>query len=133
MTAHSKEVGLEAAQKKVQNFSQKNGDAEELAQQLENLRKDLADLGNTVSKLAQEGSATAQRSVRDAADNLVRRGQDLAEDARTAGQQAVDYGSEMFKDKYSEFETTVRKHPTTAVAVALGLGYLAGILSRNRS
>jgi ElaB/YqjD/DUF883 family membrane-anchored ribosome-binding protein len=39
----------------------------------------------------------------------------------------------MFKDKYSEFETTVRKHPTTAVAVALGLGYLAGILSRNRS
>lgn len=109
------------------------GDSRELSKQVENLRKDMAELGNTVRALAQEGSATAQRSVRDAKDQLVRRGQDLADDARTAGQQAVEYGSEIFKDKYSDFETTVRKHPATAVAVALGLGYLAGLLSRNRS
>jgi ElaB/YqjD/DUF883 family membrane-anchored ribosome-binding protein len=113
--------------------SQLEGESQELSQQLENLRRDLAELGTTVRALAQEGSATAQRSVRETTDKIARRGQELAKDARTAGQQAVEYGSEIFKDKYSEFETTVRRHPTTAVAVALGLGYLAGLISRNRS
>jgi ElaB/YqjD/DUF883 family membrane-anchored ribosome-binding protein len=113
--------------------SQLEGESQELSQQLENLRRDLAELGTTVRALAQEGSATAQRSVRETTDKIARRGQELAEDARTAGQQAVEHGSEIFKDKYSEFETTVRRHPTTAVAVALGLGYLAGLISRNRS
>lgn len=116
-----------------QTKSTMEGGSRELSQQVENLRNDLAELGKTVRSLAQEGTASAQRGVRESADRLAQRGQELAEDARTAGQQAVDYGSEMFKDKYSEFETTVRRHPTTAVAVALGLGYLAGLLSRNRS
>jgi ElaB/YqjD/DUF883 family membrane-anchored ribosome-binding protein len=128
MTTRSKEEAMAA-----KSVNQKDGDPGELAEQVENLRNDLAELGKTVRALAHEGSATAQRSVRDAKDQLVRRGQDLAEEARTAGQQAVEYGSEIFKDKYNEFEATVRKHPTTAVAVALGLGYLAGLLSRNRS
>lgn len=128
MTTRSKEEAMAA-----KGLGQNEGDSRELTKQVENLRKDLAELGNTVRALAQEGSATAQRSVRDAKDHLVRRGQDLADDARTAGQQAVEYSSEIFKDKYNEFETTVRKHPATAVAVALALGYLAGLLSRNRS
>ena len=123
----------EAVSQKAQGLARQEADSGDLARQLENLRKDLAELGGTVRALAQEGSATAQRSVRDTTDRLARRGQELAEDAKTAGQQAVDYGSEIFRDKYSEFEATVRRHPTTAVAVALGLGYLAGLLSRNRS
>jgi ElaB/YqjD/DUF883 family membrane-anchored ribosome-binding protein len=113
--------------------SEFESESRELSQQVENLRNDLADLGKTVRSLAQHGSATAQSGVRETADRLSRRGHELAEDAKTAGQQAVDYGSEIFRDKYSEFERTVRKHPTTAVAVALGLGYLAGLISRNRS
>ena len=125
MTMRGKE---EANPQKPQSVGQ-----QELAKQVDNLRKDLADLGNTVRALAQESSTSAQRTVRDTTERLARRGQELAEDARTAGQQAVEYGSEIFKDKYSEFETTVRRHPTTAVAVALGLGYLAGLLSRDRS
>jgi ElaB/YqjD/DUF883 family membrane-anchored ribosome-binding protein len=112
---------------------QMESESRELSQQVENLRNDLAELGKTVRSLAKEGTSTAQRGVRDTADRLTRRGHELAEDAKTAGQQAVDYGSEVFRDKYSEFETTVRRHPTTAVAVALGLGYLAGLISRNRS
>ena len=116
-----------------QKKSQMESESRELSQQVENLRNDLAELGKTVRALAKEGSSSAQRGVRETADRLSRRGQELAEDARTAGQQAVDYGSEIFRDKYSEFETTVRRHPTTAVAVALGLGYLAGLISRNRS
>lgn len=125
--------GKEEATGKSQSVAQQDVDSRELVKQVENLRKDLADLGTTVRALAQAGTASAQRSVRDTTAGLARRGQELAEDARTAGQQAVEYGSEIFKDKYSEFETTVRKHPTTAVAVALGLGYLAGLVSRNRS
>jgi ElaB/YqjD/DUF883 family membrane-anchored ribosome-binding protein len=108
-------------------------ESKELSKQVENLRNDLAELAKTVRSLAQEGSASAQRGVRETADKLTRRGQELADDARTAGQQAVEHGSEIVKEKYGEFETTVRRHPTTAVAVALGLGYLAGLLSRNRS
>jgi ElaB/YqjD/DUF883 family membrane-anchored ribosome-binding protein len=118
---------------KAQSVGRPDAEERELAKQVENLRKDLADLGSTVRSLAQAGTASAQRSVRDTTEGLARRGQDLAADARTAGQQAVEYGSEMFKDKYSEFETTVRKHPATAVALALGVGYLVGLLSRNRS
>ena len=128
MTMRGKEEAIPQKTK-----TQLEGDSRELSQQVENLRKDLAELGTTVRALAQEGSATAQRGVRETAERLTRRGQELAEDARTAGQQAVEYGSEIFKDKYSEFETTVRRHPTTAVAIALGLGYLVGLISRNRS
>ena len=128
MTMRGKEEAIPQKTK-----SQLEGESRELSQQVENLRRDLAELGTTVRALAHEGSATAQRSVRKTTDRISRRGQELAEDARTAGQQAVEYGSEIFKDKYSEFETTVRRHPTTAVLVALGLGYLAGLISRNRS
>jgi ElaB/YqjD/DUF883 family membrane-anchored ribosome-binding protein len=124
-----KEEGLPSKTQPVQA----EAEARELAKQVENLRKDLADLASTVRALAQAGSASAQRSLRDTTDQLTKRGQDLAEEARTAGQQAVEYGSEIFKDKYGEFETTVRRHPATAIAVALGIGYLMGLLSRNRS
>ena len=112
---------------------QMDAESRELTKQVENLRKDLADLGTTVRALAQAGSASAQRTVRDTQDELARRGQEFADDARTAGHRAVEYGSEILRDKYGEFEVTVRRHPTTAVAVALGIGYLAGLLSRNRS
>ena len=130
MTMRGKE---EAVVGKAQSLAQQDAEARELSKQVENLRKDLAEIGTTVRALAQAGSASAQRSVRDTTEGLARRGQELADDARTAGQQMVDYGSEVLKDKYSEFETTVRRHPTTAIAVALGVGYLAGLLSRNRS
>lgn len=130
MTMRGKEEGVAG---KAQAVTRQDAEERELAKQVENLRKDLADLGSTVRALAQAGTASAQRSVRDTTEGLARRGQELASDARTAGQQAVEYGSEMFKDKYSEFETTVRKHPATAVALALGLGYIVGLLSRNRS
>ena len=130
MTMRGKEEGGPG---KAQGLAQQEAESRDLAKQVENLRKDLADLGTTVRALAQAGSATAQRSVRETTEGLARRGQELAEDARTAGQHMVEYGSEVFKDKYNEFETTVRRHPTTAVAVALGLGYLIGLLSRDRS
>ncbi|MFW6076605.1 MAG: DUF883 family protein [Hyphomicrobiales bacterium] len=116
-----------------QTKAEMESESKELSKQVENLRNDLAELGKTVRSLAQEGSVSAQRGVRETTERLTRRGQELADDARTAGQQAVEHGSEMVKEKYSEFETTVRRHPTTAVAVALGLGYLAGLISRNRS
>lgn len=130
MTTRGKE---EAVPGTSPGLAQRDMEPRELSRQVENLRKDLADLSTTVRAIAQAGSATAQRAARDKTEGLARRGQELAEDARTAGQQAVEYGSEIFKDKYSEFETTVRRHPTTAVAVALGVGYLAGLVSRNRS
>ena len=129
MTMRGKEEGLPS---KTQP-AHVEAEARELAKQVENLRKDLAELGSTVRALAQAGSASAQRSLRDTTGQLAKRGQELADEARTAGQQAVEYGSEIFKDKYGEFETTVRRHPATAVAVALGIGYLMGLLSRNRS
>jgi ElaB/YqjD/DUF883 family membrane-anchored ribosome-binding protein len=127
MTTSPKEEGLEAAKQKAQSLGQ-----DELAKQLDALRDDLADLGKTVRALAQEGSKSAQRGAREITDTVARRSQELADDVKTAGQQAVDYGSEVLREKYNEFETTVRRHPTTAVAVALGLGYLAGLLSRSR-
>jgi ElaB/YqjD/DUF883 family membrane-anchored ribosome-binding protein len=127
MTASSKEEGLEAAKQKAKSLGE-----DELAQQLDALRDDLADLGKTVRALAQEGSKTAQRGAREITDTVARRSQELVDEAKTAGQQAVDYGSEVLREKYNEFETTVRRHPTTAVAVALAVGYLVGLLSRNR-
>jgi ElaB/YqjD/DUF883 family membrane-anchored ribosome-binding protein len=130
MTPRAKE---EAVLGQTQNQAQQELESREVSKQLEILRKDLAELGTTVRALAQAKSVSAQRAVWDKTEEIARRGQELAEDARTAGQHAVDYGSEIFKEKYSDFEATVRRHPLTAVAVALGLGYLAGLLSRDRS
>lgn len=124
--ARSSQEGLEPAKQAAQ------GQDRELNQQIEKLRKDMAELGSTVRELAQEQSAAAQRSFSQATDRLSRKGHQIAEDARAAGQQAVDYSSELAKERYDQFETTVRNNPTTSVLVALGLGYVAGLLSRNR-
>ena len=112
MTPRGKE---EAGLGQTQSQAQQEVESREVSRQLEILRKDLADLGTTVRALAQAKSVSAQRAVRDTTEEIARRGQELAE------------------EKYSDFEATVRRHPLTAVAVALGLGYLAGLLSRDRS
>lgn len=129
MTPRKEEAGLG----QTQSQAHQDVEAREVSKQLEILRKDLAELGTTVRALAQAKSVSAQRAVRDTTGEIARRSQELAEDARTVGQHAIDYGSEVFKEKYGDFEATVRRHPLTAVAVALGLGYLAGLLSRDRS
>jgi ElaB/YqjD/DUF883 family membrane-anchored ribosome-binding protein len=74
-----------------------NGDADELADQIEAIRTDIQSLTSTVSRIANKQLGRAQDTAVEAARN--------AEDA-------------------------IRQNPVSAVAMAVGLGFLFGIFTR---
>ena len=94
-------------------------DTEALQEQIEALKGDIAAIGATLKDLVKasvrEGRAKAERT----AEEYVRQGQDQAD---AAMESARAYGEAL--------EGQITKNPFTAVLVALGLGYLVGLMSR---
>lgn len=98
----------------------KPGDhAEALQSQIETLKADLASVSSTLSELlkasAREGRASAER----AAEHYVRQGRQQAD---AAMKEAHAYGEAL--------EGHITRNPFSAVLVALGLGFLIGLMSR---
>ena len=92
---------------------------EELEAQVAQLQSDLKSIGETLRKLTGEKA----NDVRDIAEtefrHLKRKGQHLVEEAQD---QAGEYEAQL-KD-------TIREKPLTAVATALGIGFVLAILTR---
>lgn len=92
---------------------------EELEAQVAQLQSDIKSIGETLRKLTGEKAS----EVRDLAETefrqLKRRGKHLVEDAQD---QAGEYEQQL-KD-------TIREKPLTAVATALGVGFVLALLTR---
>jgi ElaB/YqjD/DUF883 family membrane-anchored ribosome-binding protein len=94
-------------------------DTAELQEQIETLKADIAAIGGTLKDLVKssvrQGRAKAERT----AEQYMQQGQDQAD---AALESARAYGEAL--------EGQITKNPFTAVLVALGLGYLVGLMSR---
>lgn len=114
---------------------EKDQTIEELNAQIAELKAQLADLAGNLK--AQASGLKAQGA--DLAEDLKARGEDVVEDvrgrARRAYSAAVTQSSALkarANDYLDEADTAVRENPATAMGVAVGVGFLLGLLITRR-
>ena len=104
-----------------------------LAEDVSNLRADLASMQQTMMKFMNDASGEAAKSARTA-------GQAVASQVSATTSEFVQAGSEMatqardqMKTFASELETTARKNPLGTLAATLVVGVVIGMMSRGRN
>lgn len=94
-------------------------DTETLTEQIESLKADLAGISQTLAELLKDSAREGRRTVEDTADYYMREGKRQAD---AAVESAREYGEAL--------ESQIARNPFSAVLVALGLGFLVGLMSR---
>lgn len=84
------------------------------------LRRELSRLSSMVSDMAQNRYTQYRSQAADVADDVMNRGYALRDEAYARAGAMEE-----------EMQRTVRERPLTAVAVAAGIGYLIGLISRS--
>lgn len=84
------------------------------------LRRELAKLSSMVSDMAQNRYSQYRGQAAEVADDVMSRGYALRDEAYARAGAMEE-----------EMQRTVRERPLTAVAVAAGIGYLIGLISRS--
>jgi ElaB/YqjD/DUF883 family membrane-anchored ribosome-binding protein len=95
-----------------------------LKKDLQSLREDMLELSKQVEGLAGNAGGEVLDEVK---ANLARFGEtvdDLLASAGTRGREAVDAVSEMSGNAVENVEDAIREHPLSAVAIAVGLGFV---------
>ena len=82
------------------------------------IRDDIARLGRVGSSLSDEARAQIDR-IKETVDAII-------SDASEKGREATDAVREMTADFSEAVEDSVRDHPVTALALALGIGFVLG-------
>jgi ElaB/YqjD/DUF883 family membrane-anchored ribosome-binding protein len=93
--------------------------SEELQAQIETLKEDLATISATLSDLVRSGVREGRSRAEQKASEFSQQGR---EQAAAALEEARAYGD--------AFEEKIVQNPFAAVLVALGLGFLVGLMSR---
>src|SRR5690349_19005044 len=99
--------------------SRRTGSEESLERQAETLKAELAQVSTKLSELVKSGVRQGRARAERAAEGYVRQGQEQADAALDT---ARAYGEAL--------EGQITRNPFTAVLVALGLGYLVGLMGR---
>lgn len=94
-------------------------DTEALQEQIETLKSDLAAISTTLADLLKSGVREGRAKAQKTAEQYLRQGQEQTDAAMDS---ARAYGEAL--------EGQITKNPFTAVLVALGLGYLVGLMGR---
>jgi ElaB/YqjD/DUF883 family membrane-anchored ribosome-binding protein len=94
-------------------------DTENLGQQIEALKSDLAAISATLADLVKDSAREGRATIEKTADHYVR---EARRQADTAVEGARAYGEAL--------EGQITRNPFSAVLVALGLGFLVGLMSR---
>ncbi len=95
---------------------------QDVALQLEQLRSDMAQLGETVKALAASQASTTASRLQDAASEKISQ-------AKAASQDLYQGATKSVNDATDKLEDRVRQNPLGAVAVAAGVGFLLGLLN----
>jgi ElaB/YqjD/DUF883 family membrane-anchored ribosome-binding protein len=98
----------------------------DLQKDLDALRADIQALSDTVGKLATEAAKT-QASV---AKSVRHAGEEIAAEARHLGKDAIDTAGDVAEFSLSAIEKEIKQNPVGAVLIALGIGFLVGIVGR---
>lgn len=112
-------MASESAGRKAGEQSDTAANTEALQEQIETLKGDLALIAATLKDLVKSGVREGRSKAERTADQYLKQGKEQADavmdDARAYGE---------------ALEGQIAKNPFTAVLVALGLGYLVGLMSR---
>ena len=95
---------------------------------LKALQSDLSGLKEAVSKLVSRGTDEAAKSARDIAGQMSAAAGDLAERGANAASVATDQA----KTLVTELENIARRNPLSALAGAVVVGVLIGMMERRR-
>lgn len=109
------------AQSQTTNGKGASVDTEDLAQQIETLKTDLKDLTSVIAGVGQ----TKVAEVRGAAEDTLR-------SARDAGVEKVEHVRAQAEQMGDDARQFVQCKPATAIGVAVGMGFLIGLLGRGR-
>jgi ElaB/YqjD/DUF883 family membrane-anchored ribosome-binding protein len=93
---------------------------EKLEEQVSQLQADLKAIAATLSKLSSEKVSEATDTAKNELRHIQRQGQHVIDDVQ-------DQASVMEK----QLKDTIREKPLTAVATAIGIGYVLALLSRH--
>ena len=97
---------------------------------LQAIQSDLNNLKDTLSRFMSQASTQAVKSARDATSNLAGQVGDAASDLADQGGQLVSSAGDQAKTFASELETMARRNPLGALAGAVVIGVLIGIMGR---
>ncbi|SPF79560.1 DUF883 family protein [Pseudoprimorskyibacter insulae] len=99
----------------------KDVSAQDVEAQIATLKSDISELTKVIAELGKSRSTEVAAQARQNADALVAKGNEVLASAKTTAQDAAQ-----------KTETAIKENPGTAVAIATGLGFLAGILATRR-
>lgn len=99
--------------------AEREREADTLSAQVEALKNDVSALTATLAELVKSSAREGRGKVEQKADEYYREGRRQAE-AVLAEARAME----------QEFEEQIGRNPLTAVLIALGLGFLIGLMSR---
>jgi ElaB/YqjD/DUF883 family membrane-anchored ribosome-binding protein len=107
--------------------------AEQIAVDLKTLREDLSHLTNTVKALVTQKKDDLVGSARDMSSNVAAQVGDTAAQLANRGSEFANSASQQAKTFASEVEAIGRANPLGAMAAALLVGVLIGMIGRGRS
>ena len=96
---------------------------DDVAALVEQLRKDIATLTQTVTQMAADGVRSSTEHLRNTAGSAARK-------ASEAGQDALKDATKLVEDATHDLEAQVRRKPLTAMMAALGIGFVLGLVTR---
>lgn len=93
---------------------------QELEAQVAQLQSDLKDISDTLRKLTEQKVGEARSLAATEFKQIKARGQDF-----------IDEAQDQFSDAEKQLKDTIREKPLTAVASALGIGFVLALLTRH--
>jgi ElaB/YqjD/DUF883 family membrane-anchored ribosome-binding protein len=100
------------------------------ASDLESLRSDLNSLNETVMRFMSQAGREAAKSAREVTSNVTGQVGDVAGDLADKGAEMASSASKQAKTFVSELENMARRNPIGAIAGAVVVGVLIGLLGR---
>ena len=91
----------------------------DLEEEVSRLREDIAALADTLKGIVGAEAKSAADALRERADRVAANAHLAADRAQASA-----------REGYDALQTTVEKNPLTALLLALGLGFIVGIISR---
>jgi ElaB/YqjD/DUF883 family membrane-anchored ribosome-binding protein len=107
--------------------------ANEAGADLQALRDDLSNLKDTVTKLVSQAGSDAAKAARTATSGVANQVTDAASNIAERGSELATAASNQAKSFATELEAMGRKNPLGAMAGAVMIGVLIGLIGRGRS
>ena len=100
---------------------------------LQSLREDLNNLKDTVAEFVSQASIDAVKTARDVTSNVASQVGNATSNVAEKGSEIATIASKQAKTFASELETLGRNNPIGAMAAAMMVGVLIGLIGRGRT